>query len=88
MNPKQRRSLLSSLPESLLSGASVLTPTPLVTDAPRTARFCTWRRRDREQEISRGAETQSLDAPQIIYLQTWSLSDWLLEEEVGVTSCC
>lgn len=35
-------SLLSFLPESLLSGASVLTPTPLGPDTPLMARFCTW----------------------------------------------
>lgn len=29
-------------PESLLSGASVLTPTPLELDTPLMARFCTW----------------------------------------------
>lgn len=33
------------LPESLLSGASVFTPTPLSVDTPRMARFCTWRQR-------------------------------------------
>lgn len=27
-------------------------------------------------------------SPQIIFEQTWSLSDWPLEDEAGVISCC